>query len=104
MGSALDFSTRELKVFLICMELMNADKGMEHGIEITTTQPPYDQMSMMEVGVVKGTIIAPLPEAQDDQFSDGQTSFQLNQSGQFYYICQFPGHAANGMYGKIIVQ
>lgn len=88
----------------ISMEFMNADKGMPHGLEITTANPPYGQMSMMQGRSVNGTVISPLPAAQADQFSEGQTSFQLNQSGQFYYICQYPGHAAKGMYGKIVFE
>lgn len=86
------------------LELINADEGMPHGIEITSVQPPYDQMSMMQGGILNGTFIHPIPAAQDDQYPVAQTSFQVNQKGEFYYICQYPGHAAKGMYGKIIFE
>lgn len=87
----------------VSLELINADEGMPHGIEITSAKPPYIQMPMMQGGTLGASIIPPLPSAQNDQYPVSQTaSFQLNQSGQFYYICQYPGHAADGMYGKII--
>lgn len=84
------------------LELINADEGMPHGIEITNAAPPYGQMSMMQGGIIKGAIISPLPAAQNGTYTASQISFQSDQSGQYYYICQYPGHAAKGMYGKII--
>jgi len=31
-------------------------------------------------------------------------SVTLSQPGTYWYICTYPGHAEEGMYGKIIVQ
>lgn len=88
----------------VTFELINADQGMPHGFEITTVRPPYAQMPMMQGGVLKGAFIRPIPAAHNNQYPVKQTSFQVNQAGQYYYICQYPGHAADGMYGKIIFE
>lgn len=32
-----------------------------------------------------------------------QDIFSINQAGNFYYICQVPGHIALGMWGRVIV-
>lgn len=87
----------------IRLELINEDKGMPHGIEITSAKPPYADMSMMQGNVLESSIISPIPAAQNERYPVSHTSsFQFNQKGQYYYICQYPGHAANGMYGKIV--
>lgn len=31
-------------------------------------------------------------------------SILASQSGTYYYICQVPGHATNGMYGEFIIE
>jgi plastocyanin len=43
------------------------------------------------------------PSANGRSYEDS-TSFTANYDGEFYYICQYPGHASEGMYGKIIVK
>lgn len=88
----------------VTIELINEDKGMPHGIEITNAQPPYPFMSMMNGGIYPGSFIHPIPEASDDQYPEDITTFTADESGAFYYICQYPGHAANGMYGKFIIE
>ncbi|QQE81450.1 plastocyanin [Alicyclobacillus sp. SO9] len=84
-------------------KVINMDTGMPHGIEMTTANPPYSYMSMMQGGIYPGSFIAPLPEAQNGQYAVASSDFVANQSGHFHYLCQVPGHAAKGMYGKMIV-
>ncbi|QQE81457.1 plastocyanin [Alicyclobacillus sp. SO9] len=79
------------------------DSGMPHGIELTAANPPYSYMSMMQGGIYSGSFIPPLPEAQNDQYPVAASTFVVNQTGNFHYLCQVPGHAAKGMYGKMIV-
>jgi len=87
----------------VTMELINEDNGMPHGVELTNAQPPYAYMSMMQGGVYPDTIINPIPEAGTNQYPSAQVTFAASYAGEFYYICQYPGHAAKGMYGKIII-
>lgn len=87
----------------VTLELINEDTGMPHGVEVTTASPPYYFMTMMQGGVYPGSFIPPIPEAANNQYPSAQISFTASTTGQFYYICQYPGHAAKGMYGKIII-
>lgn len=88
----------------VTVEFVNEDEGMPHAFEITDAAPPYDYMSMMDGGVYPGSVIATLPKASDDRYAMATMTFQTNDAGTFYYICQYPGHAQNGMFGKLIVQ
>ncbi len=87
----------------VAIELVNGDIGMPHGFEITQAQPPYAYMSMMQGGIYPGSFIAPIPAANKDQYPIATTTFTASQSGKYNYICQYPGHAAQGMYGQILV-
>jgi len=88
----------------VTVEFANADQGMPHGFEVTNAAPPYYFMTMMEGGIYPGSLIGFLPEAQNGQNPTVQTSFKADYAGTFYYICQYPGHAEKGMYGKLIIQ
>jgi len=88
----------------ISLEMINEDDGMSHGVEITNATPTYNYMSMMGGGIYPGSFITPLPEATKDKYSTSRTTFTSNQEGTFYYICQYPGHAEKGMYGKFVVK
>lgn len=37
-----------------------------------------------------------LKNATVDKYPTAVTTFKTNQEGTFYYICQYPGHAAKG--------
>lgn len=88
----------------ISLEMINEDDGMSHGVEITNAIPAYNYMPMMGGGVYPDTFITPLPEATKDKYPTSATTFISSQEGTFYYICQYPGHAAKGMYGKFIIK
>lgn len=88
----------------VTLELINEDEDVPHAFEITSAAPPYANMSMMQGGVYPGSFIDPIPYAASGKFYAASTSFTAKYDGEFYYICQYPGHASQGMYGKIIVQ
>ncbi|MDF2883090.1 MAG: hypothetical protein K0R54_3647 [Clostridiaceae bacterium] len=88
----------------VTLELINEDEDVPHAFEITSAAPPYANMSMMQGRVYPGSFINPIPYSASGKFYAASTSFTANYHGEFYYICQYPGHAAQGMYGKIIVQ
>ncbi len=88
----------------VTLELINEDTDMPHGMEITNAQPPYGYMSMMQGGIFPATFIPPIPAASSSSYPVATTTFTATQSGTFHYICEYPGHAAEGMYGKLIIK
>ena len=87
----------------VTLELVNQDTDMPHGMEISTAQPPYGFMTMMQGGIYPGAFIQPIPSAHHGEFLEATTTFKANEQGTFYYLCEYPGHASEGMYGKIII-
>ncbi|MGC7873204.1 hypothetical protein ACPUYX_16975 [Desulfosporosinus sp. SYSU MS00001] len=87
----------------VTLEIINEDTGMPHGVELTTAAPPYAYMPMMQGTIYPGGFIPPVPESSNNQFPSALISFSASQTGEFYYICQYPGHAAKGMFGKIVI-
>jgi rusticyanin len=88
----------------VSLEIVNEDVGIPHGIEITSAAPPFAYMSMMQGNVYANSIVSPLPAATKDNYPSAVTNFTTSESGTFYYLCEYPSHAATGMYGKFIVK
>lgn len=85
--------------------LANADWGYMHGFELTTTPPPYPSMAMADV--TDSFFLMPLPprtakNTATASYYTRSASF-TTVSGTYYYLCPVPGHAAAGMFGKIVV-
>lgn len=87
----------------VTLELINDDTDMPHGVEVSAVGPPYAAMMMMQGRVYPDTYIAPIPEAASGRFPMSQTTFMAAETGTFYYLCQYPGHASEGMYGKLVI-
>ncbi|MDA8064657.1 MAG: plastocyanin/azurin family copper-binding protein [Thermaerobacter sp.] len=87
------------------VELVNTDWGYLHGFELTTTPPPYPFMAMM--GINNDFLVMPLPPRTSKDLATAQyytrSSSFTAASGTYYYICPVPGHAAAGMFGKLVV-
>lgn len=86
---------------------INLDEDMSHNFVIMTTAPPYSYMPMQNT--MYGGAVAMMPVLPNDDVKGGyayELSYQvtLSQSGTYWYVCTYPGHAQEGMYGKIIVQ
>jgi rusticyanin len=86
---------------------INLDEDMAHNFVIMTTIPPYSYIPMH--GMMYSSIIAMMPILPNDDTKDGyayEQSYQvtLSQPGTYWYVCTYPGHAEQGMYGKIIVR
>jgi len=103
----------------VTLHLINMDYGadMPHGLVITRLPPPYPTMAMMGGDMMGGNMMAagttpgipPLAarSQQDLQAADyaaATLQFRATTPGTYYYVCQVPGHARDGMYGKIIVE
>lgn len=90
----------------VTVELVNTDWGYRHGFDVTRTPPPYPYMPMM--GVTNQFVLMPLAERTTKNLASAQYytrrgSFTA-KDGTYYYLCPVPGHAAHGMYGRIIVK
>ncbi len=84
----------------------NGDGDMPHAWELTTSAPPYPVAPMMSGLAASNAFLAPIPAASSNgrQWPTESTTFAAPAPGVYYYICQVPGHAEEGMWGKLIVQ
>ena len=79
---------------------VNTNKGFGHSFDITKKGPPFAVMPNIKP-IVAGTGFSPVPK--DGKF--GYSEFTWHPAaGTYYYVCQIPGHAATGMFGKIVVK
>lgn len=107
----------------------NLDDDMYHNFVVTSLAPPYYYMPMQGMmfsnssswyrggimgsgGMMGGSttifgtmmpVLSPANYAQGTSYYY-DTSFNIfSHSGNYWYICTYPGHAQSGMYGKILV-
>ncbi len=79
---------------------INTNKGFGHSFDVTKKGPPYAVMPQI-TPIVVGTGFSPVPAG--GKF--GYATFTWHPTaGTYYYVCQIPGHAATGMFGKIVVK
>lgn len=88
----------------VTLELINGDEDVPHAVEITNAAPPYAYTTMMQGEIYPGSFVGNIPPSSNGKSYAASTSFTASYEGEFYYICQYPSHAAEGMYGKIIVK
>ncbi|MCL5032795.1 MAG: hypothetical protein M1542_06110 [Thermotogae bacterium] len=90
----------------VTIEFVNGDNDMYHGVVVTPGAPPYYYMGemMFDRSAFAGSFVQPLPPESNHKFYFAKATFKANISGSFYYICQVPGHAENGMYGQFVVR
>ena len=93
------------------LNLVNMDYGhdMEHGVVMSAAPPPYGGYAMMLSGPGLARIAPPIPwrsseDLAKSSYAGAGTTFIAPPPGIYWYICQTPGHAAKGMYGKFVVK
>ncbi len=103
--------------------VVNIDDDSSHNFVISTQGPPYQYMgsgmmngqngsnygfgNMMD-GYYQnnnsyGYMMGYLPPESSGHYAFVNVSYDFTDSGTFWYLCTYPGHASNGMYGKIVV-
>ncbi|MGC8558218.1 MAG: hypothetical protein ACP5NC_04420 [Nitrososphaeria archaeon] len=84
----------------LIITLVNLDNDMYHNFVITSIPPPYQYIiyGMMEPSADY------LPPTQGGSAYTYTYSIQLHGPAQLWYICTYPGHAEDGMYGELIVK
>lgn len=93
--------------------VVNLDKDMYHNFVFTTLNPPYSYMAMMQGMMMgnwqqRGTWLAMMPFLPPANYSQGVVheytyTVTLNSQGTLSYLCTYPGHAQDGMYGRMLV-
>lgn len=86
---------------------INLDDDMSHNFVIMTSGPPYQYMamqSMMYGGVVATMPVLPNADEKNNLAYAYSYMVTMSKPGTYWYVCTYPGHALDGMYGKIIVQ
>lgn len=85
---------------------INLDEDMSHNFVIITSAPPYSYTPMhsMMYGIVSMMPVLPNDDKRAGFAYELSYQVTLSQPGTYWYVCTYPGHAEEGMYGKIIVQ
>ena len=88
--------------------VVNIDTDSEHNFVLSGQSPPYSYMgsmgSMGSGGYDSMTSMSFLPPTNSGHFYYYNVSYGFSQTGTYWYLCTYPGHAENGMYGKIVVE
>lgn len=106
----------------IHLVFVNLDDDMYHNFVVTSLFPPYGYMPLMGVmssggsqygGMMGGgsgasfaSTMPLLSPAADDQGLASYYTMSMtlsDEGGSYWYICTYPGHAQDGMYGRIVV-
>ncbi len=87
--------------------VVNLDEGMYHNFVFASSGPPYSYMAMQ--GMMYGqagiwTMMPFLPPATGNGIvHEYSYAITVPASASLWYLCTYPGHAQNGMYGRMLV-
>lgn len=85
----------------VTFEIVNVDNDSYHNFAITDQSPPYPDMGpeMMYYSAIMSSPY--LPPHTSSVYHVTYETFHADEKGNFWYICQEYGHAAQGMYGEL---
>ena len=84
---------------------VNMDGDMYHNWALTTAAPPFSSMPLMGGGTMgHGSMMsmAMLSPASGGMYWSQSMTFTA-KAGSYWYLCEYVGHAADGMYGSFVV-
>ena len=85
----------------LTVTLANADPDMYHNLALTMRDPPYSSMPMMShMGGPRTSMLSP---SENGSYWVQDMRIAANSSGQFWYLCEYRGHAEEGMYGSLVI-
>jgi len=84
----------------VAVTVVNLDSDMYHNWALISQGPPYSSMPMMRSGAMMTMTM--LGHASGSGFWSQAASF-ASSAGSYWYLCQYPGHANEGMYGSFVV-
>ncbi len=91
--------------------VVNLDEDMYHNFIVATASPPYPYVAMQR-GIMasgyQGGWLAMMPFLPPADYPRGiaheySYSFVASAASSLWYLCTYPGHAQEGMYGEIHV-
>ena len=90
---------------VVHVEFINLDSSENHNVIMTAAGPPYQYMPMSAMN----GIVSMMPIISHADYSNGLASEYnyttvFDNSGTYWYICMYPGHAQMGMYGKMVTR
>jgi rusticyanin len=91
----------------VTVDFFNADTDQKtlHGWRLTTTRPPYPHNVLTVTTLAfPGAVAVPIHGETAHKWLAETLHFTASRAGTYYYMCQVPGHAQKGMYGKLLVQ
>ena len=83
----------------VTVTAVNMDPDMYHNWALTRIAPPYGSMPMMSSGSMIS--MAMLSPPSGSGYWSQEMSFTA-VSGSYWYLCEYAGHAADGMYGAFV--
>ncbi|HEX9906956.1 MAG TPA: multicopper oxidase domain-containing protein [Thermoplasmata archaeon] len=85
----------------LTITVVNADPGMYHNLALTTRDPAYSSMPMMNhMGGPRTDMLSP---SENSYYWIQDMAITEISSGQYWYLCEYPNHANEGMYGSVII-
>ena len=88
---------------LVNFTVVNVDTDSYHNFVLSHSGPPYYNMGNMMQGYGMMYSMGYLPPVHSGSYAYTNISYEFSSPGTYWYLCTYPGHAANGMYGKIVV-
>jgi rusticyanin len=89
---------------IVHVEFINLDSSEYHNVIMSATGPPYQYMPMSAMnGIVSMMPIVPHADYSSGSASEYNYTAVFDNTGAYWYLCMYPGHAQMGMYGKIVV-
>ena len=83
--------------------VINVDSDSYRNFVLSLSGPPYYYMGNIMQGPGLMNNMNFLPQVHSDSYAYTNLSYSFSVPGTYWYLCTYPGHAANGMYGKIVV-
>ena len=89
---------------IVHVEFINLDSSEYHNVVMTAAGPPYQYMPMSAMnGIVSMMPVIPHADYSSGYAYEYNYTTVFDNSGTYWYICMYPGHAQMGMYGKMEV-
>jgi rusticyanin len=83
--------------------VVNVDTDSYHNFVLSQQGPPYNDMGNMMGSSGLMFSMQYLNPEHSGIYSYQNVSYTFSSPGTYWYLCTYPGHAANGMYGEILV-
>ena len=87
----------------VTVQFINADPDMSHNWAVTNAQAPFSFMTMMVGPAFPGAVAPPLGDPTSAGLPSETVRFTASAAGTYTYLCEVPGHAAQGMHGTFQV-